>query len=111
MQGFNVIILWKEPQAFLCNISIPTNPGNSCTITQQKELQHHIFVVHTMTYSDLNFFMRKNKGQLFFCVCVCVTPPPLQYLSSCYSSTERSIWDEVPPKIIEKKKEMGLEDS
>lgn len=52
MQGFNVIILWKEPQAFLRNISIPTNPGNSCTITQQKELQHHIFVVHTMTYSD-----------------------------------------------------------
>lgn len=40
MQGFNVIILWKEPQAFLCNISIPTDLGNSYTITEHKELQH-----------------------------------------------------------------------
>lgn len=52
MQAFNVIILWKEPQAFLCNISIPTKPGNSYTITQQSELPHHIFVVHTMTYAN-----------------------------------------------------------
>lgn len=35
-------------------------------ITQQQELQHHIFVVHTVTYSDWNFFMRKKKGSYFF---------------------------------------------
>lgn len=56
MQGFNVIILWKGPETFLCNISIPTKPGNSYTITdtitRQRELQHHILVVHTMTYAS-----------------------------------------------------------
>lgn len=106
MQGFNVIILWKEPQAFLCNISIPTNPGNSYAYhTATRTAASHI----CCSYRDLfrlKFLHEKKKGQLFFFF---KTPPPLQYPSLCYSST--NTWDETPPKIIEKKREMYLEDS
>lgn len=46
---------------FFCNISIPTKTGNSYTIIWQKELQHHIFVVHIMNYANWNLFVRKSK--------------------------------------------------
>lgn len=69
--------------------------------------------------------MRKNKGQFggflglsFFVVVVvrvffllCFVRLPLPYSNHFHVIVQQSTWHEAPPKITEKKKKMGLEDS